>query len=103
MTEVYEKGADARIEQSRHSDEQSHKGQSDLEQAQALQASYVPNTPEEKALVRKLDWRLVPCTWTLYLLSNVDRSNIGNAKVGYDSISIAFAQSELTRIQWHGR
>ncbi|GAA5895188.1 uncharacterized protein JCM6883_002346 [Sporobolomyces salmoneus] len=35
---------------------------------------------EEKALVRKLDWKLIPGLTFLYLLSFLDRSNIGNAK-----------------------
>lgn len=81
MDLTQEKGAGARIEQIGPEGiptGPSEKRQLDLEQAQDLQASYVPDTEEEKALVRKLDWRLVPCCWTLYLLSNVDRSNIGN-------------------------
>ncbi|GAA5924553.1 uncharacterized protein JCM15063_005674 [Sporobolomyces koalae] len=35
---------------------------------------------EEKALVRKIDWALLPGLTFLYLLSFLDRSNIGNAK-----------------------
>lgn len=35
----------------------------------------------EKALVRKLDWKLLPPLTLLYLLSFLDRSNIGNAKL----------------------
>lgn len=31
----------------------------------------------EKRLVRKLDWRILPCCWTLYLLGYLDRANIG--------------------------
>lgn len=50
----------------------------DHERAHELGVTFDPNSPENKALVRKLDWRLVPCTWTLYLLSNVDRANIGS-------------------------
>lgn len=83
------------------------KRQLDQQQARQLAAEYDPNSPEERKLVRKLDWRLVvsipvrdpkhprlrtdvppplstlkPSTWALYLLSNVDRANIGNAKSG---------------------
>lgn len=36
---------------------------------------------EEKKLVRKIDWILLPITVLLYLLSFLDRSNIGNAKI----------------------
>ncbi|KAK3325105.1 major facilitator superfamily domain-containing protein [Apodospora peruviana] len=35
----------------------------------------------EKALLRKIDWRLLPAVGILYLLSFLDRSNVGNAKV----------------------
>lgn len=35
------------------------KKQLDHEQARQLAAEYNPNSPEEKQLVRKLDWRLV--------------------------------------------
>jgi hypothetical protein len=35
----------------------------------------------DKKLVRKLDWRLVPWLSLLYLLSFLDRTNIGNAKL----------------------
>lgn len=53
------------------------KHQIDLDAARQLQDSYVPGSDAEKALVRKLDWRLVPTCWTMYLLRNIDRSNIG--------------------------
>ncbi|KAK5764136.1 hypothetical protein LTS12_005585 [Elasticomyces elasticus] len=36
---------------------------------------------EEKALVRKIDLYLLPTIWIMYLLSYMDRTNIGNAKV----------------------
>ncbi|KAI9835629.1 MAG: hypothetical protein M1838_005268 [Thelocarpon superellum] len=36
---------------------------------------------EEKQLVRKVDLRLLPTIWLMYLLSYVDRTNIGNAKI----------------------
>lgn len=35
----------------------------------------------EKALLRKIDWRLLPAVGILYLLSFLDRSNVGNARV----------------------
>jgi sugar phosphate permease len=34
---------------------------------------------EEKALLRKVDMRLIPSVFLMYLLSYLDRSNIGNA------------------------
>ena len=36
---------------------------------------------DERKLVRKLDWRLIPWLSLLYLLSFLDRTSIGNAKV----------------------
>jgi hypothetical protein len=38
-------------------------------------------TIDEKALLRKLDWRLLPAVGVLYLLSFLDRSNVGNARI----------------------
>lgn len=35
----------------------------------------------EKALLRKIDWRLLPAVGILYLLSFLDRSNVANARV----------------------
>jgi hypothetical protein len=35
----------------------------------------------EKKLVRKLDLRLIPWLTVLYLISFLDRANIGNAKI----------------------
>ncbi|KAH0020117.1 hypothetical protein KCU78_g6568, partial [Aureobasidium melanogenum] len=35
----------------------------------------------DKALVRKLDFKLIPWLSFLYLISFLDRTNIGNAKV----------------------
>jgi len=41
-----------------------------------------PPTPdEEKAVIRKLDWRLMPMIFIIYSLSVLDRSNLGNAHV----------------------
>lgn len=34
-----------------------------------------------KRLVRKIDWRLIPFLALLYLLSFLDRTNIGNARL----------------------
>jgi hypothetical protein len=37
-------------------------------------------TPQEKALVRKQDLRVLPLSALCYFVLNLDRSNIGNAK-----------------------
>lgn len=41
---------------------------------------WTKKSPEEKKLVRKIDLFLMPTIWILYLLSYMDRTNIGNAK-----------------------
>ncbi|EPQ32367.1 uncharacterized protein PFL1_00563 [Pseudozyma flocculosa PF-1] len=56
-----------------------------LEDPEALAAwhePYVPGSPEEKALVRKISVRLIPMIWLCYVLNYMDRTNIGLAKVG---------------------
>jgi len=35
----------------------------------------------EKRLLRKLDLRILPILWVLYLVNFVDRANIGNARI----------------------
>lgn len=52
----------------------------DAEMAEALQ-NYVPGTDQEKKLLRKIDLRLMPILWIMYILNYVDRTNIGNAKI----------------------
>lgn len=36
---------------------------------------------QRRRTLRKVDWRLVPMLLVLYLLSFIDRANIGNAKI----------------------
>lgn len=60
-----------------------------LEEAKAPDAEFVEERSihdeewgkEEKALVRKVDLMLLPTMWLMYLLSYMDRTNIGNAKI----------------------
>ena len=40
-----------------------------------------PSAVEESAVIRKLDWHLLPLVFVLYSLSVLDRSNLGNAKL----------------------
>ena len=40
------------------------------------------DTVHERALIRKIDLHLLPAIWLMYLLSYIDRANIGNAKEG---------------------
>lgn len=46
-------------------------------------ADFFANYPEEsrKRVFRKVDIRLVPMLALLYLISHIDRANIGNAKI----------------------
>lgn len=51
-------------------------------EAYAPPADFVYPTPaEEAAVIRKLDWRLIPLVFVLYMLSVLDRSNLGNARL----------------------
>lgn len=59
-----DKVADNHVEQiaeSVHSIDDKQKG-ADIDNARQLAQQYVPGSPEEKALLRKLDWRLIVCT-----------------------------------------
>jgi hypothetical protein len=47
----------------------------DEELSIALQ-SYTPDTEEEKKLVRKIDFVLLPCLWWMYVLAYLDRGNV---------------------------
>ena len=40
-----------------------------------------PTAAEEAAVIRKLDFRLLPLVFVLYSLSVLDRSNLGNARL----------------------
>jgi hypothetical protein len=43
---------------------------------------FTPPTPEEEAaVIRKLDWHLMPFVFLLYMLAVLDRSNLGNARL----------------------
>jgi len=53
---------------------------------------------DEAKLVRKVDWRLLPWLSLLYLLSFLDRTSIGNARVRW-SISFILAGFDVYRQQ----
>lgn len=54
-------------------------------ESQASSDQDPPQPPFDKnaegKLLRKLDFRVLPILWVLYLVCFVDRSNIGNAKI----------------------
>lgn len=54
---------------------------SQLEDVVELSDSKSLDPAREKALLRKIDWHVVPWLSLLYLLSFLDRANIGNARV----------------------
>ncbi|KAL0933915.1 vitamin H transporter [Colletotrichum truncatum] len=55
---------------------------------------------EEKALVRKIDLFLMPTIWLMYLLSYMDRTNIGNAKIAgmADDLSLSSSQYSVVLV-----
>ncbi|KAK4620016.1 MFS transporter prlL [Fulvia fulva] len=56
--------------------------QIDSLQRQKDEGTFVPPTPEEeKRVIRKLDYRLLPLVFVLYSLAVLDRSNLGNARL----------------------
>lgn len=50
----------------------------ELEEANLVDADL---PARHKALVRKLDWRLSPLFWLVYLITFIDRASVGNARV----------------------
>ncbi|KIR43680.1 MFS transporter [Cryptococcus deuterogattii 99/473] len=47
-----------------------------------LAAQYKPGSEAKKALITKIDTRIIPTIWALYTLSYLDSANVGNAKTG---------------------
>lgn len=41
----------------------------------------IATAEEEAAIIRKLDWRIMPLLFLFYTLSVLDRSNLGNARL----------------------
>ncbi|KAF1966538.1 MFS general substrate transporter [Bimuria novae-zelandiae CBS 107.79] len=54
-------------------------------------------TPEEeKKVVRKIDTYLMPMMWLMYLLSYMDRTNIGNAKIAGMQADLSLTSSQYS-------
>jgi hypothetical protein len=53
----------------------------DAESAAILAAyeNFIPNSEEERSIVRKIDFILLPILWWMYILAYLDRGNIANA------------------------
>lgn len=60
--------------------------------------TYTPGSAAEKALVRKMDFRIIPTIWVLYTLSYLDRANIGNAKSGGMEKSLRLTDTQYSII-----
>ena len=59
-----------------------HKSASKLTNTKTLKAMLPEfDSDETKRITRKVDFRLIPVLTILYIVSFIDRSNIGNAKV----------------------
>lgn len=58
----------------------------------------VPTADEEAAVLRKMDWRLMPIIFTIYMLSVLDRSNLGNAHVAGLDESINLSSSNYNML-----
>ena len=63
------------------SDEKYHVEADEKLKVPTYQADVDTGEIDEKKLIRKLDWALIPWLSFLYLLSFLDRTSIGNAKV----------------------
>lgn len=44
-------------------------------------AKYDMDPVAERKLLRKIDFRLIPILWLLFMLAFLDRTNIGNARI----------------------
>jgi len=54
----------------------------EIKEKAVIPDDFVPATPEEEAaVIRKLDWHLLPFVFLLYMLAVLDRSNLGNARL----------------------
>ncbi|KAI9067862.1 MFS general substrate transporter [Trametes sanguinea] len=52
-----------------------------VERDVVVEAEAVSPSVEEKRLVRKLDWRIMPIACIMYLFAYLDRTNLGNARL----------------------
>lgn len=46
-----------------------------------VEDAIAPTEEEKAAYIRKLDWHIMPVIFLIYMLSVLDRSNLGNAHV----------------------
>ncbi|KAJ7487834.1 major facilitator superfamily domain-containing protein [Mycena latifolia] len=65
---------------------------------EAAVGKYQPGTEAERALVRKIDMRIVPTVWLLYVMSYLDRANIGNAEAGGMQKELGYGSTQYSVI-----
>lgn len=63
--------------------------------AEALR-NYVPGSEEEKRLVRKVDFILLPVLWWMYILAYIDRGNIVSSMLSRPDLSCPNYPRKLT-------
>ncbi len=63
---------------------------------EAFRKPYVPHSEEERKLVRKIDFRLMPMLWLMYVLNYIDRTNIGNARIGGMGADLGLTSSQYS-------
>jgi sugar phosphate permease len=78
----------------------------DVKDVKCLEADYVEEyqdttdlqfeAGEEKKLIRKIDLFLMPTIWLMYLMSYMDRTNIGNAKIAGMNDDLGLSSSEYS-------
>ncbi|SCO91063.1 related to allantoate permease [Fusarium oxysporum] len=68
----------------------------DDEELTVALANYVPDTVEERRLVRKIDFTLLPCLWWMYVLVYLDRGNIANANAAGMSESLNMKDNDYS-------
>jgi sugar phosphate permease len=78
----------------------------DIKDVKCLEADYVEEyqdttdlqfeAGEEKKLIRKIDLFLMPTIWLMYLMSYMDRTNIGNAKIAGMNDDLGLSSSEYS-------
>ncbi|KAF7450584.1 MFS-1 domain containing protein [Pyrenophora tritici-repentis] len=54
----------------------------------------------ERRLLRKLDLRILPMLWLLYLVNFIDRANIGNAKIQGMESALALKKQRFNIAVW---
>ncbi|GFZ47584.1 hypothetical protein JCM24511_05328 [Saitozyma sp. JCM 24511] len=64
----------------------------------AEEYAYLEDTLEERALVRKIDRRLLPMLWVMYIFNYIDRTNIGNAKTGGMQADLKLTSSDYSLV-----